>query len=117
VRQWQADRPVSVSEAAVRELRRRAGDDVLLLTDDLQMQGLQAFLPTRRACVEALRAGVDLVLLGNNLLRQEDECAAAAREVARAVRAGEIPRRNLEAALRRIRERTRALAAHEARRA
>jgi beta-N-acetylhexosaminidase len=108
VRQWQPDRPVSVSPAAVRELRRRAGD-VLLLTDDLQMQGLQAFLPTRAACVEALRAGVDLVLLGNNLLRQEDECVATAREVARAARAGEISRENLEAAWRRIRERKRAL--------
>jgi beta-N-acetylhexosaminidase len=109
VRQWQADRPVSVSPAAVRELRRRIGDGVLLVTDDLQMQGLQAFLPTRAACVEALRAGVDLVLLGNNLLRQEDECAAAAGEVARAARAGEIPRGNLEAAWRRIRERKGAL--------
>jgi beta-N-acetylhexosaminidase len=110
VRQWDADRPVSVSAAAVAELRRRAGDDVLLVTDDLQMQGLQAFLPTRDACVEALRAGVDLVLLGNNLLRQEDECAPAAREVARAAAAGEIPRQNLESALRRIRARKRALA-------
>jgi beta-N-acetylhexosaminidase len=110
VRQWDPERPVSVSAAAVAELRRRMGDDVLLLTDDLQMQGLQAFLPTRAACVEALRAGVDLVLLGNNLLRQEDECAAAAREVARAASAGQVPRANLEAAWRRIRERKSALA-------
>ncbi len=110
VRQWQADRPVSVSAAAVAELRRRAGPDVLLLTDDLQMQGLQAFLPTRAACVEALRAGVDLVLLGNNLLRQEDDCVVAAHEVERAAATGEIPRANLLAALGRIRERKRALA-------
>lgn len=107
VRQWQADRPVSVSAAAVAELRRRAGPDVLLLTDDLQMQGLQAFLPTRAACVEALRAGVDLVLLGNNLLRQEGECAEAAGDVARAVEAGAIPAETLESAIGRVRARKR----------
>lgn len=80
VREWDAERPCSISPLAVARLR-AAWPDALLITDDLQMQGLQGATGTVDAVLRALDAGVDVVCIGNNLLAQADECVAAAREV------------------------------------
>jgi len=77
VKQWDAEWPVSISTPAIGALR-RALPDVLLLTDDLQMQGLRAFCSTLEAASRALCAGVDLVCIGNNVLVEEGECVEAA---------------------------------------
>lgn len=77
VQHWDAEWPVSISAPAIGALR-RALPDALLLTDDLQMQGLRAFCSTPEAVRLALCAGVDLVCIGNNLLAEEGECAQAA---------------------------------------
>lgn len=82
VRQWDADWPVSISRVAIGELR-RALPDALLVTDDLQMQGLRAFCSTTEAAVRALSSGVDLVCIGNNLLVEEGECVEAAETLRR----------------------------------
>jgi beta-N-acetylhexosaminidase len=66
---------------------RAAQPDALLVTDDLQMQGLQGVADTVDAVLRALDAGLDLVCIGNNLLAQADECIEAARATrARALR-------------------------------
>jgi len=77
VREWDARRPASISPAAVARFR-AAQPDALLMTDDLQMQGLQGAAGTVDAVVQALAAGIDLVCIGNNLLAQADECVEAA---------------------------------------
>jgi beta-N-acetylhexosaminidase len=58
----------------------------LLITDDMQMQGLQKALGTAAASLQALRAGIDMLCIGNNLLDQEAEMAAIAEAVGQAVR-------------------------------
>jgi beta-N-acetylhexosaminidase len=86
VREWDAERPASISPAAVARFR-VAQPEALLITDDLQMQGLQGAAGTVDAVLQALAAGIDLVCIGNNLLAQADECLEAAgvvRERARA---------------------------------
>jgi beta-N-acetylhexosaminidase len=80
VRDWDPAWPVSVSQGGVGALRRRA-PDALLVTDDLQMQGLQRRCGTVEACLRAVRAGVDLLCICNNLLAQEAECVEAARRL------------------------------------
>ncbi len=86
VREWDAERPTSISPAAVARFR-AAQPDALLITDDVQMQGLQGAAGTEDAALQALAAGVDLVCVGNNLLAQAEECLEAARAArARAAR-------------------------------
>jgi beta-N-acetylhexosaminidase len=85
MRNWDEDWPVSVSEPAIADLRKSLPEG-LLITDDLQMTGLQAICSTQVASLRALSAGVDLLCIGNNLLDQADECFSAAAQLRREVR-------------------------------
>lgn len=84
VREWDEARPVSISAAAVARFRARR-PDALLVTDDLQMQGLQGAATTADAVFAALDAGLDLLCIGNNLLAQSGECIGIARALAERV--------------------------------
>ena len=75
VRQWDRDRPMTLSAAGLGRLRKRL-PDTLLITDDMQMQGLQKALGTRQASLQSLKAGMDMLCIGNNLFDQEHEMAA-----------------------------------------
>jgi beta-N-acetylhexosaminidase len=44
---------------------------VLLISDDLQMQGLQRKVGTLDGALLGLRAGLDLLCIGNNLLDEQ----------------------------------------------
>lgn len=70
VKQWDNQWPTSVSRAALSALRHKL-PDTLFLSDDFQMQGLQKRLTSEEACVQGLKAGLDLVMWGNNLLPEE----------------------------------------------
>jgi beta-N-acetylhexosaminidase len=73
VRFWDDHQPVSLSSAAVRRVRAWCPDAVLI-TDDLQMEGMQKRMSTKEACVLAARAGIDLICIGNNM-RDEQEAS------------------------------------------
>jgi beta-N-acetylhexosaminidase len=60
--------------------------DTLLVTDDMQMQGLQKALGTREASLQSLKAGMDMLCIGNNLFDQEHEMAAIAEYVEQCLR-------------------------------
>jgi beta-N-acetylhexosaminidase len=77
VRQWDKERPMTLSAAGLGRLRRRL-PDTLLVTDDMQMQGLQKALGTEAACLQSLKAGIDMLCIGNNLFDQEQEMAGIA---------------------------------------
>jgi beta-N-acetylhexosaminidase len=85
VRQWDRDRPMTLSAAGIGRLRHRL-PDTLLITDDMQMQGLQKALGTREASLQSLKAGMDMLCIGNNLLDQEQEMAGIAEYVERSLR-------------------------------
>lgn len=101
VREWDPHWPVSVSEAAIAPLRGRL-PDALLVTDDLQMQGLRAVCGTPEAAIRALRAGVDLLCIGNNLRAEEEACAGLAEAVEARAREDAVLRAALAAARRRV---------------
>ena len=85
VRQWDPDRPMTLSRAGLGRLRQRLSD-TLLVTDDMQMQGLQKALGTREASLQSLKAGIDMLCIGNNLFDQEQEMAAIAEYVEQRLR-------------------------------
>ncbi len=76
---------MTLSAAVLGRLRQRLPDTVLI-TDDMQMQGLQKALGTREASLQALKAGMDMLCIGNNLFDQEHEMAAIAEYVERSLR-------------------------------
>jgi beta-N-acetylhexosaminidase len=84
VRQWD-ERPMTLSAAGLGRLRRRL-PDTLLITDDMQMQGLQKALGTREAGLQSLKAGMDMLCIGNNLFDQEQEMAGIAGYVEQSLR-------------------------------
>jgi beta-N-acetylhexosaminidase len=86
VRQWD-ERPMTLSAAGLSRLRRRL-PDTLLITDDMQMQGLQKALGTKQASLQSLKAGIDMLCIGNNLLDQEQEMAATADYIMQNLRDG-----------------------------
>jgi len=84
VRQWDRKNPATLSATAIGRLRARL-PETLLITDDMQMQGLQKALGTQAASLRSLAAGIDMLCIGNNLLDEEAEMARLAEAVERAL--------------------------------
>jgi len=99
-RQWDK-RPMTLSAAGLSRLRTRL-PDTLLITDDMQMQGLQKALGTREASLQSLKAGMDMLCIGNNLFDQEQEMAAVAEYVEQSVRDKTLSGSAIEASIVRV---------------
>ena len=110
VRQWDSDNPMTLSAAGLGRLRRRL-PDTLLVTDDMQMQGLQKAMGTREASLRSLKAGMDMVCIGNNLFDQEQEMATIAGYVEESLRDGILPGPAIEKSIARVGRRKALLAA------
>jgi len=104
VRQWDRDRPMTLSAAGLGRLRKRL-PDTLLITDDMQMQGLQKALGTREASLQSLKAGMDMLCIGNNLFDQEQEMAAIAESVEQGLRDKALSGSELEKSIARVAKR------------
>ena len=89
VRQWDGDNPMTLSAAGLGRLRARL-PDTLLISDDMQMQGLQKALGTREAGLQSLKAGMDMLCIGNNLFDQEQEMAGIAEYIGESLRNGTL---------------------------
>ena len=101
---------MTLSAAGIRRLRQRL-PDTLLVTDDMQMQGLQKALGTREASLQSLRAGIDMLCIGNNLFDQEQEMAGIAQHLEQRLRDGTLAASAIEASIARVRSRKALLAA------
>jgi beta-N-acetylhexosaminidase len=104
VRQWDRDNPATLSPAVIGRLRGRL-PDTLLITDDMQMQGLQKALGTRAASLRSLKAGMDMLCIGNNLFDQEREMAGIADEIERQLRDKGLDRLAIRQSIERVRGR------------
>ena len=104
VPQWDPNRPACLSPAAVQRLRKKL-PNALLVSDDLQMQGLQKRFGTAEAVPMAIAAGIDVLILGNNLLDQEGAATELAERLEAAVRSDARLADNVQGSLRRIGER------------
>ncbi|QOZ29453.1 glycoside hydrolase family 3 protein [Bradyrhizobium sp. CCBAU 51753] len=109
VRAWDAQHPMTMSSNAIGRLRRRL-PETLLITDDMQMQGLQKALGTRAASLKAIGAGMDMLCIGNNLFDQEQEMAGIAEAIAGAVQDGALDQNAVRHSIARVRTRKALLA-------
>jgi len=94
-------RPGTLSPTIVQGLLRdELGFDGLVFTDDMEMKAIAARMPVPDACVAAIAAGCDAVLVcsGNHDLQ-----AATIEALIRAVESGELPYPRVEQALARQR--------------
>ena len=110
VRQWDGDNPMTLSAAGLGRLRSRL-PDTLLVTDDMQMQGLQKAMGTREASLRSLKAGMDMVCIGNNLFDQEQEMATIAGYIEESLRDGILSGPAIEKSIARVGRRKALLAA------
>jgi beta-N-acetylhexosaminidase len=104
VRQWDAVNPMTLSDAGLGRLRGRL-PDTLLISDDMQMQGLQKALGTKAASLQALKAGIDMLCIGNNLFDQEQEMAAIAETIEQRLLDRTLPHAAIQRSIDRVRKR------------
>ena len=104
VRQWDQNNPMTLSPAGISRLRGRL-PDTLLITDDMQMQGLQKALGTGAASLTSLQAGMDMLCIGNNLFDQEQEMAGIADHLEQCLQDGRLTRAAVERSIERVRRR------------
>ncbi|ULO25269.1 glycoside hydrolase family 3 N-terminal domain-containing protein [Methylocystis sp. SB2] len=103
VNQWEKDTPVCLSAVAVNKMRAWA-PDACILTDDLQMQGVQKLMSTGEACAKAVHAGADFILIGNNMKDEQDQAAEFARQLLSACAQDASMRAHAEASIKRVRK-------------
>ena len=104
VRQWDKDNPITLSAAGIGRLRDHL-PDTLIITDDMQMQGLQKALGTRDASLQSLQAGIDMLCIGNNLLNQEQKMADIAGSIEQSVQDGTLAHSAIRKSIDRVRQR------------
>jgi beta-N-acetylhexosaminidase len=104
VRQWDRDNPITLSAAGVGRLRGHL-PDTLVISDDMQMQGLQKAMGTRDASLKSLQAGVDMLCIGNNLLNQEQRMADIADSIDQGLQDGILAHSAIRKSIDRVRQR------------
>jgi beta-N-acetylhexosaminidase len=96
--------PATLSRFTIdRLLRRKLGYQGLVVSDDLLMGAIIQHYGVAEAAVQALGAGVDMVLISHNTIRHEPQAAMRAlAEIRRALGDGRLSRKRVEASLARI---------------
>ena len=72
--EWDRSLPMSLSRQSLRRLRSACGDQILLLSDDIQMEAIwkkEWGQHSSLAIAVAIEAGIDMVIIGNNLRSEE----------------------------------------------
>ena len=94
-----ADTPATLSHRILMGLlREQLGFEGLIITDDLEMQAIDAHYQTGNAAVMAIQAGADLVMVPWTLKKQQQAYNA----LRNAVKRGKISHTRLDASVRRI---------------
>jgi len=70
----------------------------IIISDDMQMKAITDHFGLEEACCKALAAGIDLLVIGNNLVHDPDILPKAKSAVLEAVRRGEISPQRIEEA-------------------
>jgi beta-N-acetylhexosaminidase len=97
------DLPATLSPAFITGLLRgRLAFDGVVVSDDLQMQGLTQFFDDRSIVERSILAGVDILLVANNLSYDPEAVPRTIRLVAESIRAGRITAERINASYRRI---------------
>ncbi len=84
-------------------LRRQLGYDGVIVTDDMQMKAISDRYGFPEAICQSLLAGIDMIVIGNNLDHKETILSDAVEAVWHGIEAGTVPEATIYAALMRIR--------------
>ncbi len=96
--------PATLSRVILTELlREKLGFTGVTVSDDLQMKAISSRWGFAEAVQKAVLAGVDLLVVGNNLVRQKDALAAGVSAIEELLRDGRIDPGRVVASLERIR--------------
>lgn len=96
-------RPATLSPTMVRELlRSRLGFEGVVVSDDLQMKAISDVWGFEEAVQQAVLAGVDLMIIGNNMAREKNITARGIRAVAGLIDSGRLEESAVRASLVRI---------------
>jgi beta-N-acetylhexosaminidase len=96
---WDADQPATVSSSILSHiLRAEMGFPGVIVSDDLGMAAISETMPWEEVPLQAIRAGVDLLLICHQRQRQEQAYAS----VLRAIERGELPETLVDCALARL---------------
>ncbi|GAF15853.1 beta-hexosaminidase [Bacillus sp. JCM 19046] len=91
--------PATLSKKILTDLLRNdMGFEGVVTTDCMEMDAITKTIGTEKGCVEAIKAGVDLVMVSHSIEKQK----GALEQLKRAVEDGEIPITRIEEAYRRI---------------
>jgi beta-N-acetylhexosaminidase len=97
--------PASLSGATVTGLLRgELGFSGLVITDDLQMGAVTSWHRLEEACCLAFAAGVDMIILGNNLVQIPGLLNRMSEAVLAALRTGQMTRKRINQAWQRVEE-------------
>ena len=95
--------PATLSEEIISSLlRNKLGFGGVVVSDDLQMKAISNRWSYEEAVQRAVLAGVDLIIVGNNLVREEDIVARGIRAVEELLRSGQIKKERVISSLDRI---------------
>lgn len=103
VRQWEEGLPASMSPIGIAKVRQRL-PHALLISDDLHMQGLQQKYRTGLACSMGLRAGLDMLCIGNNLMPEDEMVLSHAEAICREMRSDSFLAHQVRLACERVTE-------------
>jgi beta-N-acetylhexosaminidase len=96
--------PATLSPAIIGGLlRRELTFDGVVISDDMQMAAITSRFGFAEAVSRAMAAGIDIVLVGNNLIELADAPDQFARAIDTALRRGQLTEQRIEEARRRIR--------------
>lgn len=97
------DLPATLSRPFITGLlREQLGFDGVVVTDDLQMQGLTQFFTYETIVEKSILAGVDIILVSNNLAYDPEVVPTTISQVAELVRTGRITEARINASYQRI---------------
>ena len=95
--------PATLSEPVIsRLLRDELGFSGIIVSDDLQMKAITDHWGYKTAVQKAVLAGVDLLIIGNNLVRQPDAVATGVQAVEELLDEGKIDEQRIRQSVERI---------------
>lgn len=81
VKQWDDHLPASMSKMILEQLRIKLPES-LFISDDMQMQGLLKKLSSFESHIQGIKAGLDMLCIGNNLIAEDGAVAESAKQLA-----------------------------------
>jgi len=95
--------PATLSPATVEGLlRTQLGFNGVVISDDMQMKAITERYGLAEACIQALNAGVDMLILGNNLAHDPQLFVNIHNAVKQAVAEGRVSEYRIEEAWNRV---------------